>query len=41
MPANLLRSRMDKPPLIRINNLEIYPNDFPSRIEWIEAKETY
>jgi hypothetical protein len=43
MPANGLRSTtdssIDSPPLLRIGNLEIYPNDFPTTMEWIEAKE--
>ena len=42
MPANILRSRMDRPmdspALLIIGNLEIYPNDFPSKMEWIDAK---
>jgi hypothetical protein len=43
MPAQILRSRMDKPmdrpALLIIGNLEIYPNDFPSAMEWTDAKE--
>ena len=43
MPANILRSRMDRPmdrpALLIIGNLEIYPNDFPSAMEWTYAKE--
>lgn len=43
MPANILRSRMDRPmdrpALLTIGNLEIYPNDFPSAMEWTDAKE--
>jgi len=43
MPANVLRSRIDRPmgspALLRIGNLEIYPNDFPSTMYWVEAKE--
>jgi len=38
MPANILCSRMDKPALLIIGNLEIYTNDFPSKMEWIDAK---
>ena len=43
MPANILRSRMDRPmdrpALLIIGNLEIYPNDFPSAMEGTDAKE--
>jgi hypothetical protein len=43
MPANVLRSRMDRPmdrpALLKIDNLEIYPNDLPYPMEWNDAKK--